>query len=201
MDQLGDRISALLESNDPYKNPGALRVIDELIDVAVSENASMVLRFSNYLRMVLELNHDETILVLAGNVLGHLARAGGVMMNDEIERQLVIALDWLCGERVEHHCLAAVLILKEMAENASTVFYVFVPKFVISIWFALRDPEENVREHAVEALRACLQVIEKRETRWRMQWYHHMFEATQDGLVEMPPFIAYMVHCLPSENF
>ncbi|KAL3747797.1 hypothetical protein ACJRO7_016586 [Eucalyptus globulus] len=187
MDQLGDRVSALLESNDPYKNLGALRVIDELIDVAVSENASMVLRFSNYLRMVLELNHDERILVLASNVLGHLARAGGVMMNDEIEHQLVIALDWLCGERVEHHRLAAVLILKEMAENASTIFYVSVPKFVTSIWFALRDPEENIREHAVEALRACLCVIEKRETRCRMQWYYHMFEATQGGLGRNAP--------------
>lgn len=88
MDQLAYQISALVESNDPYKNPGALRVIDELIDVAIRENASMVLRFSNYLRMVLEVNHDERILVLASNVLGHLARAGGVMMNDEIERQV-----------------------------------------------------------------------------------------------------------------
>lgn len=87
-DQSCDRISALLESNDPYKNEGALRVIDELIDVALSENASMVSRFSDYLRMVFEVKHDERTLVLAGNVLGHLARAGGVMMTDEMERQV-----------------------------------------------------------------------------------------------------------------
>ena len=60
---------------------------------------------------------------------------------------------------------------KEMAENASTVFNVHVPEFVDAIWVALRDPELTVREHAVEALRACLRVIEKRETRWRVQWY------------------------------
>lgn len=60
---------------------------------------------------------------------------------------------------------------KEMAENASTVFNVHVPEFVDAIWVALRDPELNVRERAVEALRACLRVIEKRETRWRVQWY------------------------------
>lgn len=63
-----------------------------------------------------------------------------------------------------------------MAENASTVFYVSVPKFVKSIWFALRDPEEKVREHAVEALRACLRVIELRETRWRGQWLVPSFD-------------------------
>lgn len=58
-----------------------------------------------------------------------------------------------------------------MAENASTVFNVHVPDFVDAIWVALRDPTLAVRERAVEALRACLRVIEKRETRWRVQWY------------------------------
>lgn len=57
-----------------------------------------------------------------------------------------------------------------MAENASTVFNVHVPEFVDAIWVALRDPQLAVRERAVEALRACLRVIEKRETRWRVQW-------------------------------
>ncbi|XP_056160920.1 serine/threonine-protein kinase TOR isoform X3 [Syzygium oleosum] len=109
------------------------------------------------------------------------------MIADEMERQLKIALDWLRGDRVEHRLLAAVLILKEMAENASTVFNVHVPEFVDAIWVALRDPDERIREQAVEALRACLRVIEKRETRWRVQWYYRMFEATQDGLGRNAP--------------
>lgn len=60
-----------------------------------------------------------------------------------------------------------------MAENASTVFNVHVPEFVDAIWVALRDPRLDVRERAVDALRACLRVIEKRETRWRVQWLVH----------------------------
>ncbi|WMV54640.1 hypothetical protein MTR67_048025 [Solanum verrucosum] len=56
-----------------------------------------------------------------------------------------------------------------MAENASTGFNVHVPKFVDAIWVALRDPTLAVREKAVETLRACIRVIEKRETRWRVQ--------------------------------
>lgn len=59
---------------------------------------------------------------------------------------------------------------QEMAENASTVFNVHVPEFVDAIWVALRDQRLDVRERAVQALRACLRVIEKRETRWRVQW-------------------------------
>ncbi|XP_027913313.1 serine/threonine-protein kinase TOR isoform X1 [Vigna unguiculata] len=187
MDQLYDRISSLLESGDVAENLGALRAIDELIDVALGENASKVSRFSSYMRIVFDTKRDPEILVLASRVLGHLARAGGAMTADEVERQVKIALDWLRGNRVEYRRFAAVLILKEMAENASTVFNVHVPEFVDAIWVALRDPALPVRERAVEALRACLRVIEKRETRWRVQWYYRMFEATQDGLGKNAP--------------
>ncbi|CAA0834265.1 Serine/threonine-protein kinase TOR [Striga hermonthica] len=113
------------------------------------------------------------------------------MTADEVERLVKIALDWLGGDRIEYRRLAAVLILKEMAENASTVFNVHVPEFVEAIWVALRDPKLNIPERAVEALRACLWVIEKRETRWRVQWYYRMFEATQDGLGRNAP-----IHCI-----
>lgn len=170
MDQLYDRISNLLESGDVAENLGALRAINELIDLPVGESASRVSRFSNYIRTVFELKREREILVLASRVLGHLARAGGAMTADEVEHQIRNAFDWLRGDRVEHRLLAAVLILKEMAENGSTVFNVHVPLFVDAIWVALRDPSLDVRERAVEALRACLRVIEQRETRWRVQW-------------------------------
>uniref|UniRef100_A0A5B7BS83 Serine/threonine-protein kinase TOR n=1 Tax=Davidia involucrata TaxID=16924 RepID=A0A5B7BS83_DAVIN len=187
MDLLYDCITGLLESNDVAENLGALRAIDELIDVTLGESVSKVSKFSNYMRTVFEVKRDPEILVLASKVLGHLARKGGAMTADEVERQVRNALEWLRGERVEYRRFAAVLILKEMAENASTVFNVHVPEFVDAIWVALRDPTLAVRERAVEALRACLRVIEKRETRWRVQWYYRMFEATQDGLGRAAP--------------
>lgn len=182
MDQLYDRITTLLESNDVADNLGALRATDELIDLRLGESGTKVSKFSNYMRIVFDTKRDPEILILASKVLGHLARAGGAMTADEVECQVKNALQWLGGERVEYRRFAAVLILKEMAENASTVFNVHVPEFVDAIWVALRDPTLAVRERAVEALRACLRVIEKRETRWRVQWYYRMFEATQDGL-------------------
>ncbi|KAG5625291.1 hypothetical protein H5410_010509 [Solanum commersonii] len=187
MDHLYERITTFLDSNEVSENLGALRAIDELIDVTISENASKVAKFSNYMRVAFETKRDHEILVLASKVLGHLARSGGAMTADEVERQVEVALKWLRGERIEYRRFAAVLILKEMAENASTVFNVHVPEFVDAIWVALRDPTLAVREKAVEALRACLRVIEKRETRWRVQWYYRMFEATQDGLGRNAP--------------
>ncbi|KAH9295237.1 hypothetical protein KI387_038825, partial [Taxus chinensis] len=182
MDQIYDRISLMMASNDVGENLEALRAIDELIDGKLGESASKVSRFSSNIRYLFEEKHDPDILLLGSKVLGHLARAGGAMTADEVEHHVKNALDWLRGERVEHRRLAAVLILKEMAENAPTVFNVHVPEFVDAVWVALRDPTQAVRERAVEALRACLCVIEKRETRWRVQWYYRMFEATQDGL-------------------
>jgi len=88
MDQLYDRISGLLDSSDVAENLGALRAIDELIDVALGENASKVSRFSSYMRIVFDTKRDPEILVLASRVLGHLARAGGAMTADEVERQV-----------------------------------------------------------------------------------------------------------------
>ncbi|KAJ9175070.1 hypothetical protein P3X46_013654 [Hevea brasiliensis] len=187
MDQLYERISSLLESNEVAENLGALRAIGELIDVALGENASKVSKFSIYMRNVFEVKRDRDVLTLASRVLGHLARAGGAMTADEVEFQIKMALDWLRNDRAEYRLFAAVSILKEMAENASTVFNVHVPEFVDAIWIALRHPTLEVRERAVEALRACLRVIEKRETRWRVQWYYRMFEATQDGLGKNAP--------------
>ncbi|CDY46271.1 BnaC05g50600D [Brassica napus] len=186
MEQLYDRIATLIESSNEAENMGGLRAIDELTEIGFGENATNVSRFAGFMRTVLS-KRDPQILVLASRVLGHLARAGGVMTSDEVEFQMKTAFDWLHGDRVEYRRFAAVLILKEMAENASTVFNVHVPQFVDAIWVALRDPQLQVRERAVEALRACLRVIEKRETRWRVQWYYRMFEATQDGLGRNAP--------------
>lgn len=182
MDQIYDRIPSLLESNSVVDNLAALKAIDELIEASLEEGVSKVSKFSSCLRNVFEVKRDYEVLVLASSVFGHLARAGGTTTADEVERQVKTALGWLHGERVEHRRFAACLILKEMAENASTVFNVHVPEFVHAIWVALRDPKLFIRERAVEALRACLRVIETRETRWRVQWYYVMFEATQEGL-------------------
>ena len=61
------------------------------------------------------------------------------------------------------------LLLREMAENAPAVFNTHVRSFIEQIWSALRDPKRVVREAACLALRACLCLVEKRETRFRVQ--------------------------------
>lgn len=100
MDQLYEQIYNLLESSDTAENLLALRAIDALIDVPYGENASKVSKFSSYLRMVFEAKREPKMLVLASSVLGHLARAGGAMTADEVERQVLffshIIRVWKC---------------------------------------------------------------------------------------------------------
>jgi hypothetical protein len=69
------------------------------------------------------------------------------------------------------------------AENCPAVFNVHVRQFVELIWSVLRDPKLDVRMAAVAALRACLILVEQRETRYRVQWWYNLFEQTMRGVV------------------
>lgn len=97
MDQLYDRITNLLESNEVAENLGALRAIDELIDVGIGENAVKVAKIAHYMRTAFEAKREPETLVIASKVLGHLARAGGAMTADEVERLVCRKPLSLCG--------------------------------------------------------------------------------------------------------
>lgn len=130
MDQLYDKISSLLESSDVAENLGALRAIDELIDVALGENGSKVSRFSSYMRTVFEAKRDPEILVHASRVLGHLARAGGAMTADEVERQVAA-----------YFVHSYSLHLLELNESADFFVYLFRLKLH---WIGLKGPEWSI---------------------------------------------------------
>jgi hypothetical protein len=119
-----------LESSDVAENLGALRAIDELIDVAVGENGSKVSRFSSYMRTVFEAKRDPDILVHASRVLGHLARAGGAMTADEVERQVTA--------RFGYHYK---LFLSELNECSDFFPYVFRLKLH---WIGLKGRELSI---------------------------------------------------------
>ena len=89
------------------------------------------------------------------------------------------ALEWLQSDRFENRRLAAVLVLKELAENAPTLFYVHIPMFFIHIWAALRDPDVEIRVSATSALKAGLSLIMDRESRLRIRWYYGIYETAQ----------------------
>ena len=71
--------------------------------------------------------------------------------------QVKRAIGWLRvrdkdKETAEHTKYAATLILKHMAQNSPAVFNVHVKSFIDVIWNALRSPNREIRESAVESL-------------------------------------------------
>lgn len=110
---------------------------------------------------------------------GHLVRAGGTLATDIVEFDMKRALEWLQGDRSEQRRYAAVLVLKELAENLPTLFNVHVATFLDNIWQTLRDPKVIIREAAVEALHHCLLLIAKRVTKLRSTRYNKIFMEVQ----------------------
>jgi FKBP12-rapamycin complex-associated protein len=116
-------------------------------------------------------NHKSNLVFL---LAGRLAQASGTLTAVFVESEVKRALEWLQDAPTRRY--AAVLVLKELAENAPTLFYVHVASFFDLVWAALHDNTVQTREAAVEALQAALAVISEREHRLRVQWYHKIYE-------------------------
>jgi FKBP12-rapamycin complex-associated protein len=56
-------------------------------------------------------------------------------------------------EPSEFRRLAAVLLLREMAEQSPAVFNVHVKAFIDAVWYPVRDAKLAIREAAVHALK------------------------------------------------
>ena len=144
MNELNRRIFDLLSSVDVCEKLGGVSVLDQLMDVPYEEHEMKIIRFAQYLRMVFasvgatggggtaggtsvssppqpagesQLSLDYRLLQAASAALGHLARVGGTIAADVVEFQVRQSLEWLEGGRSEQRRYAAVLVLKELAEN------------------------------------------------------------------------------------
>ena len=114
--------------------------------------------------------------------MGRLAAPGGTLTSEFVVFEVKRALEWLQGDRIESRRYAAVLVLKELALNSSTLIYSYVPQILDLIWIPLRDPKVSIREGAAEGLCACLSLVQVRENQLRRQLYKKLFEEVQKGL-------------------
>eukprot|EP00920_Eleutheroschizon_duboscqi_P031091 GHVT01075202.1.p1 GENE.GHVT01075202.1~~GHVT01075202.1.p1 ORF type:complete len:113 (+),score=23.66 GHVT01075202.1:143-481(+) len=72
------------------------------------------------------------------------ARAGGAQRNaDLVEYDLKLSFRWLRGDQEtdEHHRLAAVLILEQLAVNAPILFRSCIDEFFEAIWVTQYTPQ------------------------------------------------------------
>jgi FKBP12-rapamycin complex-associated protein len=185
MGNLNKKVFDLVNSSDVNEKLGGILVIDELIDVPYEENETKLIRFAQYLRMIFQQSNDNTdqrLLREGSRALGHLARSGGTLAADTVEFEVKRALEWLQGDRSEQRRYAAVLVLKELAQNTPTLFNVHVEKFLSHIWVTLRDPKALIREASIEALHNCLLLIAKRGRELRTDRYRTIYTELQHSL-------------------
>ncbi len=179
--ELNRRIFDLVKSEDPHEQLGGIFAMDALVDVECEESPTFITRFANYLRLILPCNNVPT-MVMASRVLGHLAQAGGTLTADFVEFEVKRALEGLNSEkRSEHHRLAAVLVCKQLALNAPTLFFMHVAAYIKAVWAGIHDAKQLIREATIESLRACLGIIAQRDMAVRSKWFSIIFDEAERG--------------------
>ncbi|KAK9463121.1 armadillo-type protein [Lipomyces oligophaga] len=175
------RIFELIHSSDTNDKLGGIAAIDKLIVFeGAEESSTKILRFANYLRVVIPSNDVEAMRA-AAKALGKLAIPGGTLTLDFVEYEVKRALEWLQSDRQESRRQAAMLIISELAANSPTILYVWVRQILDVIWVALRDPKVAVRNDAADALRACLKIIFQRDNKMRQESYMRIYAEAQNG--------------------
>ncbi|OLL26279.1 Phosphatidylinositol 3-kinase tor2 [Neolecta irregularis DAH-3] len=175
------RIFELVQSNDSSERLGGIMAIDKLIDLRTDSNDTQITRFVNYLRAVLPGN-DAQAVQLAAKAMGKLATSSSSLVTDLVEFEIRRALEWLQGDRHEARRYSAVLVLRELARNSTTIIYSHISEVLDLMWVALRDIRVTIREAAAEALRACLDIIYTRESHRRADHYNKLLLEAQNGL-------------------
>jgi FKBP12-rapamycin complex-associated protein len=107
----------------------------------------------------------------------------------------------LISPKQDVRMLAAVLVLRELAANAPTLFNVYVGLFLDVIWTAiLRCTRRGVREAAVLALRVCLIDVASRAHRWRTSCWEKIFAHAQAGLQNASTAVAFVSTAAAGRN-
>ena len=182
INDLNRKIFELIHGNDSEEKKCGILIINELIDIDTEDNTVKLTRFCNYLRMVLPCN-DIQVMELAAKAMGKLSSPsiGGSLAVDLVEFEIKRSLEWLNTDKSEFKRYAAVLLIREIASNASTILYGYMSLILDSIWTPLRDQRSNVRLVAFESFSVCLSLIQQRESQQRDQWYKSIYIQIQLG--------------------
>ncbi|EME41618.1 hypothetical protein DOTSEDRAFT_73886 [Dothistroma septosporum NZE10] len=173
-------VAMILSGNDSNERIGGLYALNALIDFKGDDAAQKVTKFSNYIKRTLEGN-DNVAMTVAAKCLGRLATPGGALTAELVEAEVKHALEWLTSERNENRRFAAVLILRELARNSSTLLYMYIPGILVSIWEGLRDQKVVIRETSAEVVSKCFTILSARDPQQRLTCLTRMFEGAQDG--------------------
>ncbi|KAJ8906325.1 hypothetical protein NDN08_002818 [Rhodosorus marinus] len=168
---LMNKVSTLLQMNflssaDMNERLAGIAALDELIDLQGETYEAKVQRSSNGFRVILGKVWDVETARQAAAALGHLSRLGGVLTNRCIEDELARALERLRDNSKGTGSVtraAAVMVLHQLAESAPSQVNANRNELVRTIWNPATDVKPEVREEAIKALGAFLNVVSHRE--------------------------------------
>ncbi|KAL9656580.1 hypothetical protein ABK040_012162 [Willaertia magna] len=179
------KIQEFLDSKD--NKIAAITLIDLLIDVKYDEQRK-IQKLSKYLSTLADRINDFQLIVMVSKSFGKLARVSSdsskTLTAQWVEIEIYRALEWLEDEsskKDDKRYAAAVLLLKELAENSQTLFYEHVQKFIKIIWNGLTDSQVLVRLSSVQALHAVLGLISERQTNFRNMYYEEIYAQTKNN--------------------
>jgi len=175
--ELSKQVSNLFASASSGHKLAGIMAVHAVAEANIQGTSHIFVRFSNLLRSVFDRtsNTDVKILRVASKALGELCRGAGDVAPDFIQFEVTRALEWLRPQDRGEHRLAAVLVCREVADNAPTLFFQYAEQFFAVIPTALQDPTVLVRECATKALRSVLDIVKNRRGQERSEWYTQLF--------------------------
>lgn len=154
--------------------------LNVLIDFKADDAAQKTTRFSSALRSILR-GTDLAAMIPAARVLGRLATPGNPLTAELVDSEVKSSLESLQAERQEHRRFAAVLTLRELANNSPTLLYQYVAQILEVIWVAVRDMRIMIRETAAEALRNIIDIVGPRDPQFKDAWYLRIHQEIERG--------------------
>ncbi|KAG5944989.1 hypothetical protein E4U53_006777 [Claviceps sorghi] len=179
---VNNRITQLItHGSDSAERLGGIYALDALVEFDGIDVAAKYTRFTQNIKTVLR-GKDINPMKPAAIALGKLCRPGGTMISELVDSEVNTALEWLQNDRVEERRYSAVLVLRELARNAPTLMYQYIPTIFDWIWVGLRDPRQLIRETSAETVSACFRIIRERDQEMKQLWMGKIYTEAKQGL-------------------
>ncbi|KAJ1956048.1 phosphatidylinositol kinase- protein kinase tor1, partial [Dispira parvispora] len=175
------KISDLPNSSEATDKLAGAAALEITIPLFVDEDSATLTRYNYTLQRLLQVN-DILVVQHAVKATVNLINISGALAPSLLEMIITNALEWLQGDRTDTRRHAAVLLIRELASQMPNSVYSYVNQALEAMWGPLRDSKSSVRQVASEALGALLEIIEERETPFRLPQLSTLYEEAQKGV-------------------
>ncbi|TWU76094.1 phosphatidylinositol kinase- protein kinase tor1 [Metarhizium rileyi] len=179
---VNNKITQLItHGSDSAERLGGIYALDALVEFDGVDVAAKYTRFTQNIKTILR-GKDINPMKPAAIALGKLCRPGGSLISELVDSEVNTAFEWLQNDRVEERRYSAVLVLRELARNAPTLMYQYIPTIFDWIWVGLRDLRQLIRETSADTVGACFRIIRERDQEMKQIWMSKIYTEARQGL-------------------